>query len=105
MIAMKLRTRIIVVAAAAVVLWLALPGARLVRAAEPAGGDVRFNRDVRPILSDNCFQCHGPDKNQRKADLRLDAEASAIGDGSKPGAIVRGKPQASELFRRITSHE
>ena len=57
---------------------------------------VLFNRDVRPILSDNCFECHGPDAAKRKADLRLDLGA--------PGqAIINaGKPDKSELFKRIT---
>ena len=57
---------------------------------------VLFNRDVRPILSDNCFECHGPDAAKRKADLRLDTGA--------PGqAIINaGKPDKSELFKRIT---
>jgi len=57
---------------------------------------VLFNRDVRPILSDNCFECHGPDAAKRKVDLRLDTGA--------PGqAIINaGKPDKSELFKRIT---
>jgi len=60
---------------------------------------VEFNRDVRPILSDTCFTCHGPDKAKRKSDLRLDLEAEA------KRVIVSGKPDKSELFRRISSTE
>jgi hypothetical protein len=57
---------------------------------------VRYNRDVRPILSENCFECHGPDAAKRKADLRLDA--GALGQA----VVVPGQPEASELFQRIT---
>ena len=57
---------------------------------------VQYNRDIRPILSDNCFECHGPDAAKRKADLRLD-----IGDEGK-SVVVAGKPEASELFKRIS---
>jgi hypothetical protein len=68
-----------------------------VRAAEP----IQFNRDVRPILSEYCFACHGPDNAGRKAKLRLDDRASAI----KAGAIEPGKPDSSELIRRIFAHD
>jgi len=62
---------------------------------------VRFNRDIRPILSDNCFYCHGPDKNHREAELRLDDRQAAI----DAKAIAPGKPTESELIARITSAE
>jgi len=70
----------------------------------PAGmsegtGTLSFNRDIRPILSDKCFFCHGPDEAERKAGLRLDLRAEAI-DG---GAIVPGEVKESELYWRITS--
>jgi hypothetical protein len=58
---------------------------------------VDYNRDVRPILSDHCFACHGPDKKQRKADLRLDIRDVALAKG----AIVPGKVDESELCARI----
>ena len=64
---------------------------------------VEFNRDIRPILSDNCFFCHGPDKNKRKADLRLDTQEGLTGKPGELGTVSPGKPNDSELFRRITS--
>jgi hypothetical protein len=58
-----------------------------------------FNRDIRPILSENCFYCHGPDKNHRDGKFRLDDRASAIAKK----AIVPGKPDESGLVARITT--
>ncbi|MBL9184364.1 MAG: DUF1553 domain-containing protein [Verrucomicrobiaceae bacterium] len=62
---------------------------------------IEFNRDVRPILSDNCFYCHGPDKNHREADLRLDLRDEAI----TAKAIVPGKTSESELIARIVTDD
>ncbi len=62
-----------------------------------------YNRDIRPILSDKCFHCHGPDKNKRDSGLRLDVreEALALRDGIR--AIVPGKPDESEIIARIST--
>lgn len=65
---------------------------------------LRFNRDIRPILSENCFHCHGPDTAARKGGLRLDSTAAAIAGGkSNRAALVPGRPSDSELVRRIQS--
>ncbi|MGI9242772.1 MAG: c-type cytochrome domain-containing protein, partial [Verrucomicrobiales bacterium] len=61
--------------------------------------DIDFNRDVRPILSQNCFACHGPDSHERKAKLRLDTEA-----GSRD-ALTPGNPSESEMIERILSSD
>jgi hypothetical protein len=64
-----------------------------------------YNRDVRPILSANCFPCHGFDEAAREADLRLDIPESAFADRDGVPAIVAGDPDASEAWRRITSQD
>lgn len=67
--------------------------------------EIRFNRDVRSILSENCFQCHGPDSKARKSKLRLDEKDSATANRSGVRAVVPGKPNASELISRIFSND
>jgi hypothetical protein len=69
-------------------------------------GHLDFNQDVQPILASNCFSCHGPDPEMRKANLRLDLEESAFKKRpGKPDAIVPGHPDSSELIRRIESKD
>ena len=83
-------------------LWAAvlLPALAATTTAAPdaaAPARVQFNRDIRPVLSENCFVCHGPDKNHRKARLRLDVREVAL----EREAFVPGQPEASELIKRI----
>lgn len=78
---------------------LLLPAIALSAAESP-----QFNRDVRPILSDRCFSCHGPDPGNRKSKLRLDVEAVAKSDlGKGRFGIVPGDPARSEIYKRITT--
>src|SRR5207248_2268616 len=80
-------------------LTLTVLAGRVVCAASPQAVD--FNRDVRPILAENCFACHGQDASHRKADLRLDVREAAI----EYGAIEPGDVEASTLVERIMSEE
>ena len=68
-------------------------------------GKVDFTNDVRPILSEYCFHCHGPDKSTREADLRLDLSKGAMKDLGGYSAIVPGKPEDSELVFRLHSDD
>ncbi|WP_413431122.1 DUF1553 domain-containing protein [Crateriforma spongiae] len=67
--------------------------------------NISFNRDVRPILSDRCFKCHGPDAENQDSDLRLDTHENAVADLGGYQAIVPGDLEASELYLRIHSDD
>ena len=68
-----------------------------------AGSKLGFNRDVRPILAEKCFACHGFDKKGRKGNLRLDTREGALASQDGVSAIVPGKPELSELVARVLS--
>ena len=71
----------------------------------PVPEKIEYNRDVRPILGDSCFKCHGFDKNHRKGDRRIDTREGALADIDGIKAIVPGDLKASELYARIHSDD
>jgi len=70
-----------------------------------ADAKVSFNREIRPILSEQCFSCHGFDAKHRKADLRLDTREGALAENDGVRAIIPGDPAKSELWKRLLSQD
>ncbi len=83
-------------------LYLFPPGASADDSNAPRAVTIDFDREVRPILSDNCFACHGPDDKQRKAKLRFDTKEGAF---AKPGVITPGDASKSKLYQRVSSKD
>jgi len=77
----------------------------IIASVQTAAAEVSFNREVRPILSNNCYYCHGTDPNHRKGDRRLDTPEGAFAENHGVRAIVPGKPDDSELIARIMSED
>ena len=72
---------------------------------ETEQASINYNLDIRPILADNCYACHGPDAKARQADLRLDTKAGAFSEPSGYPVIIPSKPEESELHLRIVSND
>jgi len=82
---------------------MALTGGATAWGASPA--KLGYNRDIRPILSTNCFFCHGPDEKKREAGRRLDVREGALKEIDGVRAIVPGQPEQSELLKRVQTHD
>ncbi len=95
---MRTYSRILATGALLLGCWLLLPIAEAA-----ADESLSFNRDIRPILSNKCFACHGFDAKKRQADLRLDTPEGAMAEHEGVRAVVPGDLAKSELWRRVTS--
>ena len=98
----KMTTRAVKIVAWVGGAMLALTVSNSVQAAEP---ELSFNRDVRPVLADTCFRCHGFDKHARKGKLRLDLREDAFAPRKAGAPIVAGHPETSEAYRRLMSSD
>jgi hypothetical protein len=81
------------------------PASLLVTTLGAAEAPLTFNRDVRPMIAEACFHCHGPDSVTRKADLRLDTEAGFFGKDGAEAVVIPGKPEESSLYSRLITKD
>ncbi|MBO0857965.1 MAG: DUF1553 domain-containing protein [Chloracidobacterium sp.] len=98
MVKRKIQYLTLVVALCLARLYFILPAV----SADDSKTSINFDREVRPILSDNCFACHGPDEKQRKAKLRFDTKEGAFG---KQGVITPGDASKSRMYQRVSSKD
>ena len=97
-------TALVAVIGSVIAIW-ELPSAVAAPPKTTAPAEIRYGQHIRPILSDRCFKCHGPDQAARQSDLRLDDRASATVDRGGYAAIVPGDVEASELWLRVNHHD
>ena len=88
-----------------IAIWLVLRNPTAAAQTEPLPKQVEFSHDIRPILSDNCFACHGPDEKQRQVDLRFDTREGIFADRGGYQVIVPGDSSQSRLFQRISAED
>ncbi len=86
-------------------LFVLMPEAAIAAEGDESAADVRFSVDVRPVLADACWACHGPDGKTREVELRLDTEEGLFAKREDITVVIPGQPAASELYRRITSDD
>src|SRR5215475_7747068 len=100
--------RLILLACCIIICTIVINACNNSRSSDALPETVSYNFDIRPILSDKCYACHGPDANKRKAGFRLDIGDSAyrpLKETKGAFAFVPGKPEQSEVYKRISSDD
>jgi mono/diheme cytochrome c family protein len=103
--ARALLTLSLLLIAASIVVGTVTGAAASKAASQALPARVDYSRDIRPVISVNCFACHGPDTAARQANLRLDVRAEAVKDRGGVRAITPGNPGASRIYARISAKE